>query len=112
MWQWSGTAQRTLQMRRAAVFRAQLIRAAMKIPAEMLHTMNVGADRGLSEVAAPQLLNHELTWLGYREGLLPVTKASRQPSMSVHEHAKASAAAAASFKSPCHQFSGSNRQCR
>jgi hypothetical protein len=33
----------------------------MKILAEMLHAVNVGADRGLSEVATLQLLNHELT---------------------------------------------------
>jgi hypothetical protein len=37
------------------------IRMAMKIPAEVLYAMNVGADGCLGEVAALQLLNHELT---------------------------------------------------
>jgi len=41
--------------------RAQPVGAAMKVLAEVLHAVDVGANRGLSEVAAPQLLNHDLT---------------------------------------------------
>jgi hypothetical protein len=33
----------------------------MEVPAEVLDSVNVGADRGLGEVATLQLLNHELT---------------------------------------------------
>jgi hypothetical protein len=43
------------------MLRAKPVGASMKILAEMLHAVNVGADRGLSEVATLQLLNHELT---------------------------------------------------
>ena len=44
----------------ADVLGAKLVGTAMEVPAEMLHAMNVGADGGLGEVAALQLLNHEL----------------------------------------------------
>jgi hypothetical protein len=45
----------------ADVFGPELIGTAMEVPAEMLDSVNVGADRGLGEVATLQLLNHELT---------------------------------------------------
>jgi hypothetical protein len=43
------------------VLRAKLIRTATEIPAEVLHSVDVGADGGLGEVAALQLLNQKLT---------------------------------------------------
>ena len=39
----------------------KLVGTTMEIPAEMLYTMDIGTNGGLSEVAAPQLLDHELT---------------------------------------------------
>jgi hypothetical protein len=45
----------------ADVLRTKPIGTPTKVPAEMLHTMDVGTDRSLGEVAATQLLNHELT---------------------------------------------------
>ena len=39
----------------------KLIGTAMEVPAEVLDSVNVGADRGLGEVATLQLLNHEMT---------------------------------------------------
>jgi hypothetical protein len=66
---------------------AEPIRAAMEVVAEVLDSVHVGTDRGLREVAALQLLDHELTSMGHRKDLLPAAQASRQPSMSVHEHA-------------------------
>ena len=45
----------------ANVFRAKLIGRTTKVPAEVLNTVQVGADGGSGEVAAMQLLNHELT---------------------------------------------------
>jgi hypothetical protein len=35
--------------------------AATKVAAEMLYAVKVRADGGISEVATPQLLKHELT---------------------------------------------------
>ena len=45
----------------AYVLRTKLIGRAPEISAEVLHTVQVGADGGSGEVAAMQLLNHELT---------------------------------------------------
>jgi hypothetical protein len=45
----------------AYVFRAKLIGRATKVPAEMLNAVQVCANGGGGEVAAVQLLNHELT---------------------------------------------------
>jgi hypothetical protein len=43
------------------VFGAKLVGWAMKISAEVLNPMKVRADGCIGEVAAPQLLKHELT---------------------------------------------------
>jgi len=40
---------------------AKLIGPAMKVLAEMLDTVQVRADGGIGDVAAPQLLMHEMT---------------------------------------------------
>jgi hypothetical protein len=45
----------------AYVLRTKLIGPAMKVPAEVLNTVQVCADGCGGEVAAVQLLNHELT---------------------------------------------------
>ena len=45
----------------ANVFRAKLIGRAPEVPAEVLNTVQVGADGCSGEVAAVQLLKHELT---------------------------------------------------
>src|SRR5664280_2421941 len=45
----------------ANVFRAKLIRRAAKVPAEVCNTVQVAADGCFGEVAALQLLKHELT---------------------------------------------------
>jgi len=45
----------------ANVFRAKLIGRAAKVTAEVLNTVQVCADGGSGEVAAMQLLKHELT---------------------------------------------------
>jgi hypothetical protein len=45
----------------ANVFRTKLIGRAPKVPAEVRHTMKVGADGRIGEVATAQLLEHELT---------------------------------------------------
>ena len=42
------------------VFGAKLVGWAMKISAEVLNPMKAGANRCLGEVAAPQLLKHDL----------------------------------------------------
>jgi hypothetical protein len=43
------------------VLGTKLIGTAPEIPAEVLHAMDVGTDGCLGEVAALQLLNHQLT---------------------------------------------------
>ena len=45
----------------ANVLRAKLIGRTAKVPAEVLNTVQVCADGGSGEVAAMQLLKHELT---------------------------------------------------
>ena len=43
------------------MFGTKLIRPPMKVLAEVLDSVDVRTDGGLGEVAAPQLLKHELT---------------------------------------------------
>jgi hypothetical protein len=43
------------------VLGAKLVGPTMEIPAEMLYTMDIGTNGSLGEVAALQLLNHQLT---------------------------------------------------
>jgi hypothetical protein len=45
----------------ANVFGTKLIGRAPEVPAEVGHTVKVGADGRIGEVATPQLLKHELT---------------------------------------------------
>ena len=45
----------------ANVFWAELIGRAPEVTAEVRHTVHVGTDGGSGEVAAMQLLKHELT---------------------------------------------------
>jgi len=45
----------------ADVLRAKLIGRAVEVSAEVLDTMQVQADGRIGEVAAPQLLKHDLT---------------------------------------------------
>ncbi len=45
----------------ANVLRAKLIGPAAEVPAEVLHPVEVRADGCIGEVAASQLLKHELT---------------------------------------------------
>jgi hypothetical protein len=45
----------------ANIFRAKLIGRTMEVPAEVRNTVQVGADSCGGEVAAMQLLKHELT---------------------------------------------------
>jgi hypothetical protein len=71
----------------AYVLRTELIRPAPEISAEVLNAVQVCADGGIGEVAATQLLKHELTQLVHRESSFSVTKPSRQPSMLTLEHA-------------------------
>lgn len=66
----------------------------MEVTAEVFNTVDIGTDGCFGEVAALQLLNHELY---------------RQPPMSVREHAQASAAPAASFKSALRKRTGTKR---
>ena len=40
---------------------SKLIRAAIKVPAEVLNSMDIRMDRELGEAAAPRLFDHELT---------------------------------------------------
>ena len=54
----------------ADVLGTKLIGPTMEVSAEVLNTMEVRANRCLGEVAATQLLKHELTQMGHREFLL------------------------------------------
>src|SRR6478736_1106519 len=49
------------------VFGAQLVRWTMEVPAEVFNTVQIRANRCLSEVAAPQLLKHDLAKMCHRE---------------------------------------------
>jgi hypothetical protein len=51
----------------ANVLRTKTVGAPTEVFAEVLYSLDVGANRGLGEVAAAQLLNHELTQMGHRE---------------------------------------------
>src|ERR1019366_3983175 len=51
----------------ANILRTELIGRTTKVAAEMRNAMQVAADRGIGEVAAMQLLKHELTELVHRE---------------------------------------------
>src|ERR1035438_7522105 len=60
----------------ANVFRAKLIGRAPEVPAEVRHTVQVCADGCIGEVAALQLLKHELTQLVHRESSFSVKQAT------------------------------------
>jgi hypothetical protein len=67
---------RAKTLSRANVIGAKLIGRAPEVPDEVRHTVKVGADGGIGEVATAPFLKHELTKLVHREPSFSASQAT------------------------------------